>query len=396
MTRVVTGLERLLREGPRAAKLAAPARVGLLAHAASVDAEGRHAIELLSASDAFDLVRIFAPEHGLWGHEQDMETVEDARDPIRGLPVVSLYGQDPSTLRPDPATLAGLDAVLCDLQDVGARYYTFVYTIAHVLEAAAEADVPVVVLDRPNPLGGLVREGPVLSPDQASFVGRFPIPVRHALTAAELARLFQQEFGVPGTLRVVPMEGWRRGAEFESTGLPWVPPSPNMPALSTVRVYPGGCLIEGTELSEGRGTTTPFELVGAPWLDGEALARRMRERRPPDAAFRAASFRPMFQKHAGRACGGVQVIPRGPRFRSFLTYVQLLCAVMRQSPDRFAWRREAYEFESERPAIDLLFGRREIREALEGGADPEELERTWRDQRAAFDEAAHACVLYEA
>ena len=224
-------------------------------------------------------MRLFAPEHGLWGHEQDMEAVADQTDPVSGLPIVSLYGQDAASLEVRAEHLEGLDAIVCDLQDVGTRFYTYVYTVSYVMEAAARSGLPVVVLDRPNPLGGIAVEGPVLDPQLASFVGRYPIPVRHGMTVGELAGLFNDAFGIGCELHVVRMAGWQREMSFEQCGLPWVPPSPNMPAVSTAVVYPGGCLVEGTNLSEARGTTLPFELVGAPWIDGARLAERLRAAR---------------------------------------------------------------------------------------------------------------------
>jgi len=375
---VVTGLERWLAEGPGCAGLDGALRYGFVAHPCSIDARAHHALELLAGSPAGAPARLFAPEHGLWGHEQDMETVGDAVDDWTGLPVVSLYGSDPATLRPTPESLAGLDAVVVDLQDIGSRYYTFIYTMAYVMEAAGEAGLPVVVLDRPNPIGGDRVEGPVLEPGQESFVGRYPLPVRHGMTSGELARLFNGAFGIDCDLRVVEMSGWARWMGFNDTGLPWVPPSPNMPALSTARVYPGGCLIEGTLLSEGRGTTLPFELVGAPGLDAPALARRLRDARIQGAEFRAASFRPMFQKHAGESCTGVQVIVSdGRAFRPFAAYVALLSAIRETGPAQFAWRTETYEFESDRLAIDLLFGNDWLRRGVENGVPVDELAERW-------------------
>ena len=310
--------------------------------------------------------------------------------------MISLYGASADSLRPRRDELLGLDAVVCDLQDVGSRYYTFVYTLAHVMEAAGESGVPVIVLDRPNPLGGEGIEGPRLDPAWSSFVGRYPLPVRHGMTVGELARLFQGEFGVRCELHVVPLGGWRRSMLFEETGLPWVPPSPNMPAPSTARVYPGGCLIEGTNLSEARGTTLPFELCGAPWLDAERLAHALRAEELPGALFRAASFRPMFHKHAGQGCRGVQVIIEDrERFRPFRTYLALIGAARRLAPADFAWRTEVYEFERERLAIDLLLGRAELRDALEAGAALAELEGLWLGDEARFAELRRPYLLYD-
>ena len=392
---VQTGLERWLADGPSCAGLAKKPRYGLLAHPASIDHRGRHSLESLAAAAPGLPSRLFAPEHGLWGHEQDMESVGDAVDPWTGLPVVSLYGTQAGSLRPSPETLDGLDAIVVDLQDVGSRYYTFIYTMAYAMEAAEAAGIPVIVLDRPNPIGGEAVEGPVLEPGWESFVGRYPIPVRHGMTAGELARLFNDAFRIGCDLRVVQMSGWTRGMDFEDTGLPWVPPSPNMPAMSTARIYPGGCLIEGTRLSEGRGTTLPFELVGAPGLDARALAERLRRDAGDGTVFRAASFRPMFQKHAGVACAGIQVIVTDRRrFRPFECYLAILAAVREIDEQSCAWRTETYEFESERLAIDLLFGNGWLREGLETGVAVEDLAARWNAGLEKFRGLREAHLIY--
>ncbi len=382
---VRTGLQRWLSEGPACAGLSEPLRYGLIAHPASIDADGRHALETAESSGAGLPTRLFAPEHGLLGREQDMEAVGEVVDPWTGIPVVSLYGDEASSLRPSPESLEGLDAMVVDLQDVGSRYYTFVYTMAHVMEAAAPLGLPVAVLDRPNPIGGERVEGPILEPGWESFVGRYPLPVRHGMTAGELARWFNETQGIGCDLRVVDMTGWERTMRFDRTGLPWVPPSPNMPTLRTALVYPGGCLIEGTQLSEGRGTTLPFELVGGPGLDARAFAARLRARDLAGVIFRATAFRPMFQKHAGETCHGVQIIVTDDStFRPFETYLAILAAALEVGGGRFAWRTEAYEFETERRAIDLLCGNDWIRAGLESGADLDELAGRWRPALEAF------------
>ena len=388
---VTTGLERWLGgDDP----LGRGARIGLLAHAASIDADAVHATRRILDAGRHRLDRVFAPEHGLWGVEQDMEGVRSDVDPATGVPVVSLYGDDAESLRPGVEHLDGLDAIVCDVQDVGSRYYTFVYTVAHIMEAAGRAGIPVVVLDRPNPIGGSI-EGPVLDPELSSFVGRYPVPVRHGMTVGEIARLARGAFGVRAELHVVPMEGWRPDMHFGDTGLPWVPPSPNMPTPGTALVYPGGCLIEGTNLSEGRGTTSPFELVGAPWLDAERLAASVRRAAGPAARVRAARFRPMFGKHAGRACGGVQVIPADrDAFRPFATYMTLVAEARRQDPESFDWRREPYEFERDRLAIDLLLGRRDLKPLLEADDVAENWDDLWRDELRDFRELRREYSLY--
>ena len=395
MSRVLSGLERFLDPTVATPVISAGARIGLLCHPASIDAEGRHAVERIRRHARYRLVKLFAPEHGVSGEAQDMEAVGETKDAASGLPVVSLYGSDTGSLAPSPADLEGLDAVVCDLQDVGSRYYTFVYTIAHVMEAAGTAGMPVVVLDRPNPIGGIVLEGPVLDPALASFVGRFPIPVRHGMTPGELAQFFRVECDIACDLRVVTMGGWTRGMRFDDTGLPWVAPSPNMPTTRTAEVYPGGCLVEGTNLSEARGTTRPFELVGAPWLPAGDLVRALRKEDPPGCVFRETTFRPAFQKHAGRSCAGLQVhVTSFDAFRPLATYLVLLREAIRVAPGEFDWRREPYEFESRELAIDLLLGSRKVRPMLESGAPLADVEATWSEELTAFRQVRRAHLLY--
>ncbi len=395
MDDVVPGLEILLDGSAPGARLPMRARVGLVAHPASVDRWGRHAVDLILARGELALVRLFAPEHGVRGEAQDMEPVEERRDPASGLPIVSLYGREVATLRPRPEDFEGLDAIVYDLQDVGSRYYTFVTTLSYVMETASTAGLPVWVLDRPNPIGGVDVEGPVLDPSLASFVGRFRLPVRHGMTTGELAGLMNDELGARCELRVVPMSGWKRPMHFEDTGLLWVAPSPNMPTPDTARVYPGGCLVEGTNLSEGRGTTRPFELVGAPWLPGPSLAESLGRSGLEGALFRATWFRPMFHKHAGRTCGGVQVhvADRG-RFRPFRTFLALLLEARRLASEEFDWRREGYEFETERLAMDLLLGREDLRPMIEAGTPIAEMEATWESGLREFLACREAYLLY--
>lgn len=401
MSRVRTGLDLFLDPASDTAGLARGARLGVVAHPASIDAGGRHLVDRLAQDGRFRVTRLFGPEHGVRGEAQDMEAVAEPADRATGLPIVSLYGDSEDSLRPKPEHLAGLDAIVYDLQDVGTRFYTFVYTLSYVLEAAREADIPVVVLDRPNPIGGLAVEGPVLDPAMASFVGRFPLPVRHGMTTGELACLFRDTYSIGGDLRVVPMSGWTRDMYYESTGLPWVLPSPNMPTPDTAQVYPGGCLVEGTNLSEGRGTTRPFELVGAPWIDAAAFADALGHAGDAEGLdgvlFRAAWFRPTFQKHAGRSCGGVQVhvVDRGT-VRPFATFLVLLREARRLAPDLFDWRRERYEFVDDRLAIDLLLGRSDLRPMLEAGASLAEMESAWAPGLSRFLADRASVLLYPA
>jgi uncharacterized protein YbbC (DUF1343 family) len=367
-------------------------RVGLLCHQASVTRELTHAATAIGRLTGTRLACLFAPEHGLTGAAQDQARIASSRTRA-GTRVWSLYGR---RLAPSPAMLRGVDVLVVDLQDIGARYYTFVWTTALVLRACAAFGVPVIVLDRPNPLGGLRVEGNLPDPRYASFVGLYPLPARHGMTIAELAAYLNQEYGLGCDLTVVPMEGWRRVMRWEEAGLPWVAPSPNMPTVATARVYPGGCLVEGTNLSEGRGTTRPFELVGAPFLDGERLARALERRRLPGVRFRAAGFEPAFHKWTRRFCGGVQVhVTDADRFKPFATYLTLIAEARRQAPRHFRWRRPPYEFERRRLPIDLLCGGDTIRKAIERGVPLARLEAGWRAGLARFRRARRPYLLYD-
>jgi uncharacterized protein YbbC (DUF1343 family) len=366
--RVRTGLDRLSQGDEAVMRLLRGRRVGLLAHAASVNRELRHAEPLLAASGA-DLLCLFGPEHGYTGHAQDMKSVSGSA--AAGLPVYSMYGTTFEDLSPRAEWLSGLDAVVIDLQDVGSRYYTFVWSAALMLQACAHAGVQCIVLDRPNPLGGDVLEGREQRAGYRSFVGLYDVPVRHGLTIAEILRMVQALDGIEDSaLEVVPMEGYAREMLFSDTGLPWVLPSPNMPTLETAIVYPGGGLLEGTNLSEGRGTTRPFEIWGAPFVAGEALSRVVEL---DGALLRPLSFEPTFHKHAKLACGGVQVhVSDRAQFRSYAGYLRLIAEVARRAPE-FRFRTEEYEYVSDRPAIDLLTGGDEYRLAVEQDAVSYEL-----------------------
>jgi uncharacterized protein YbbC (DUF1343 family) len=389
MTRVRPGLDVLVSRLPAVLR---GRRVGLLCHQASVTRELTHAVDAIARLRGVRLRALFAPEHGLAGAAQDHARVGSTRDRGTGLPVWSLYDR---RLGPREAELKGLDALVVDLQDVGSRYYTFVWTMVLCLRACARAQIPVVVLDRPNPLGGRVMEGNLPDPRFASFVGLHPLPARHAMTIAELAAYLNETHAIGCDLTLVPMEGWRRAMSWEETGLPWVAPSPNMPTPDTARVYPGGCLIEGTNLSEGRGTTRPFELVGAPFLDGRALARALMRRDLPGVIFRAAAFEPAFHKYRRELCQGVQVhVTDIARFLPFATYLALIVEARRQAPRHFRWRRPPYEFERTRWPIDLLCGGETIRRAIEGDIPLARLERAWRVDLTRFARQRKPYLLY--
>ena len=388
--RVESGLEVLL---DRHLPWLRGRRLGLLAHQASVTRDLAHVAQLLNDLRGVRLARLFAPEHGLWGAAQDHAPVASTRDQVTGLEVWSLYGEQRA---PTPQTLAGLDALVVDLQDVGARYYTFVWTLALAMRECARAGVRVVVLDRPNPLGGDRVEGNVPDPAFASFVGLYPLPARHGFTIGELARRFVLEEGIRCDLTVARMRGWRRAMLWEDTGLPWVPPSPNMPTPDTARVYPGGCLIEGTNLSEGRGTTRPFEWVGAPYLDGHRYAEALDAMSLPGVRFRPARFVPTFHKWAGEVCGGVQIhVTDRRRFRPFRTGVAAISVARRLAPAEFRWKEPPYEFEHQRLPIDILFGTDRIRTQIEGGTDLPVIEATWRTALPLYTRRRRAFMIYD-
>ena len=389
MPPVESGLEVLVR---RQRSLLRGQRVALVAHQASIDSRYHHAIPLLREMRGVRLRTLLAPEHGLWGAPQDHIWIDGTRDPATGLPVWSLYG---ARREPSDAMLENLDAVVIDLQDVGSRYYTFIWTMALVMRACARCGVCVVVLDRPNPLGGAILEGNVADPTFASFVGLYPLAIRHGLTIGEIAGYLNEHHGIGCRLTVVPMRGWRRRMLWEDTGLPWVPPSPNMPTLDTALVYPGGCLIEGTNLSEGRGTTRPFEWIGAPYLDADRYAVALERERLPGVRFRPARFLPTFHKWAGKLCGGVQIhVTDAARFKPFLTGLAEIAVARRLAPRGFAWRRPPYEFERKRMPIDILCGTDTIRRAIEKGTPLPSIERAWQRDLERWKRLRAGYLLY--
>lgn len=370
-------------------------RVGLVCNPTAVDRELRHAADLLHAAPGLELALLFGPEHGVRGDAQYMATVGDERDRRTAVPVRSLYGKTADSLKPRPEDLAGLDALVFDVQDVGARYYTYQATMMLCLEAAAAAGVAFVVLDRPNPIGGALVEGPALRPGFESFCGLHDLAPRHGLTVGELAELFRAERKLDVELSVVECQGWRRGMAQRKTGLPWVFPSPNMPTPETALVYPGMCLLEGTNLSEGRGTTRPFELFGAPWLDAERLAGDLADDGLPGVRFRPASFVPTWDKHAGERCHGVELFVRDPEaFRPFRTGLACVRAARAQYPARFRWRTEAYEYVEGVPAFDLLCGSARERVAIERGATTAEMARAYGPEERAFARRRRGYLRY--
>lgn len=386
---VRTGLDRLV-SGDAGTHLRAAA-TGLIMHPASVTGGLVPAVDAL-LSAGFRLRSLFGPQHGARGEKQDnMIESEHFADPRTGLPVHSLYSD---VRKPTPEMLTGLDAVLFDLQDVGVRVYTFVWTMALAMEACAEAGVRFVVLDRPNPVGGLVREGPVLRAGFESFVGLHPIPLRHGLTAGELARWLNQARGIGCDLEVIPMEGWTRDMFWEETGLPYVLPSPNLPTPDSCIVYPGMVLVEGTNLSEGRGTTRPFEFVGAPYVDPYALAEALAPEDVAGCRLRPCFFEPTFQKHAGVLCGGVQIHVDDRRtFRSVRTAVGLFRAMRGLFPEHFGWRPPPYEYEERLMPIDILWGHDGLRTGVDGGARVSEILQGTDQECAVFGREAEGFLL---
>ena len=379
----VLGIEVLLAEP---LTLLRGKRIGLITNPTGVDRELRSSIDLLAKHPDLQLVALFGPEHGVRGNAQAGEKVGASVDAATGLPVFSLYGEH---REPTAEMLQGIDVLLFDIQDVGARFYTYPYTLAGAMRAARRAGIPVVVLDRPNPIGGVHVEGPMLQPEYASFVGEFPIPVRHGMTMGELARLFNDAFAIGAELHVVPVEDWNRSVAEPGHSLHWVPPSPNMPTPDTALVYPGTALFEGTNVSEGRGTTRPFEIIGAPFILAEALANHMNNLGLPGVRFRPVWFTPTFSKHAGALCGGVQIhVTDREAYLPFRTGLSLLKAIHDLHP-------QAFRFEPGTPPFfDKLAGNGWIRQGIEEGESVDAMEARWAPELRSFEEVRRRYLLY--
>lgn len=382
---MLTGLDVLLDEGvPELAGM----RCGLITNHTGVDRHLRSIIDLLLEHDGIALVALLGPEHGVRGEAQAGAEVSGAVDQRTGLPVHSLYGE---TLAPTPAMMQGLDALIFDIQDAGVRFYTYVSTMINAQEAAASAGLRFVVLDRPDPIGGMRVEGNMLDPGFASFVGAHPVPIRYGLTVGELARMVAADREWPEPI-VVPMRGWEREWWFDQTGLPWVFPSPNLPTLDAMTLYPGTCLVEGVNISEGRGTTRPFELIGAPWLDPFSFAEQMERRDLPGVAFRPTWFTPMFSKHANVSCGGVQIhILDRKAMRPVELGMHLLHVLRAMAPGAFAWRtgRDGNH------ALDLLLGSDLPRRMLDAGDSVEQITAGWEEEARAFEDRRRPYLLYD-
>ncbi len=385
MNRVQLGCELLFSS---AAHTIRGRRVGLITNHSGVDSQLRATADKLHQSQLCELVALYGPEHGIRGAAQDGEKVDNAADPRTGVPVYSLYGQ---TREPDPTMLEGVELMLFDIQDVGARFYTYLYTMSRSMAACAKADIPFLVLDRPNPIGGIEIAGNLLDPNFASFVGLYPIPVRYGLTIGEIARLFNQEYALGAELGVVAMEGWQRSAYWRDTGLPWVPPSPNMPSPETAVVYPGTCFFEGTNLSEGRGTAKPFEQFGAPFVDGAQLAGTLGDLDLPGVSFRPVYFQPSASKYAGEICQGVQVhVLDHATFDPIRTGFEALAAVHRLYPSEFSWHIPQGGIHN----FDHLAGTDLIRGALDQNIPSAELFACWDEQLQSFAETRRRYLAY--
>jgi len=379
-TSVRVGLDLFEKNWPQKLK---GTRVGLLVHPASVNRKLEHAVNLFIKSKKLDLQALFGPQHGIRGETQDnMVEWKGFRDAHTKLPIFSLYGH---TRKPEPSMLKDIDVMVIDMQNVGSRYYTFIWTMELCMQACLEMNKSVVVLDRPNPIGGHITEGPVLDTTYASFVGLRPLPVRHGMTIGEIGNYLRNEFYPSLDFHVIPMQGWKRKIWFNDTGLPWVMPSPNMPTLDTAAVYPGTCLLEGTNLSEGRGTTRPFEIFGAPFIDPEILVSHLNQFRLHGVVFRPIYFQPTFQKHAGKLCRGAQIhIVNREKFKPFKTGIAILKIIHDLYPEHFEWKQPPYEYETEKMPIDILAGTDKLRKGIEKDGKLDQMEEWWQEQCQQF------------
>src|ERR1041385_575475 len=387
---VQLGLEKLLEE--RHAEIRG-ARVGLICNQASVDHGYRHAADLLPNHPDIELCSLFGPQHGIRGDVQDnMIEAGHSIDRKTGLPVHSLYSE---TREPTDAMLQGIDVLVFDMQDVGCRIYTFVYTLANCMRAAQRLGKKVVVCDRPNPINGVSVAGNILEPEYASFVGQFPLPTRHGMTVGELARMFNDHFNINCDLEVVPMNGWRREFWHDDTDAPWVLPSPNMPTLDSATVFPGTVHFEGTQVSEGRGTTRPFELIGAPYIDADAYADKLNALNLPGVFFRSCGFQPTFQKHAGVTCGGVQIhVTDRDQFEPVFMGVAMVKLVHDMYPNEFRWKVPPYEYVYDKNPFDVITGTNKIREAFEQGLELDAIRESWERPLLEFKQLRESFLIY--
>lgn len=392
MTRkeIKLGLEKLLEDN---LALLQGARVGLVCNQASVNHGLRHAADVLYEHPEVQLAALFGPQHGIRGDVQDnMIETEHTVDRETGLPIYSLYSE---TREPTEAMFKNVDVLVVDLQDVGCRIYTFAYTMANCMIAARKFGKKVIVCDRPNPINGKDVAGNVLEAKQASFVGQYAIPTRHGMTIGELARMFNGHFALNCEFEVISMEGWERELWHDQTDAPWVLPSPNMPTVDSATVFPGTVHFEGTQLSEGRGTTRPFELVGAPYVDPEEYARQLNALELPGVIFRSCIFRPTFQKHSGASCGGVQIhVPDRETFEPVITGFAMVKLAHDLYPAEFRWKQPPYEYVYDRNPFDVIAGSSSIRESIESGSSLETIQSSWNDELERFKRVRENYLLY--
>lgn len=389
---MLTGLDRL----PTIAKKGLKGkRVGLLAHPASINSQRRHIIDVLREIKDVRVVQLFGPEHGIRGLAQDMEPVVSSVDSNTNLPVTSLYGKTLDSLTPRQEDLKDIETLIIDLQDIGTRYYTYIYTMAFCMRACATAKKDVWVLDRPNPINGIDIDGKILRKGFESFVGMYPLPIRHGMTIGELAQYFNEEGGIGCRLKVIEMEGWKREWFFDQTRLPWVNPSPNMRNLTSALLYPGLCLLEATNISEGRGTGGPFEYVGAPFIKPKELIERLKTFSLPSVDFSPLSFVPKIQKWAGMECHGVKVhVTDRMTISPILVGIALIQSIHDLYPKDFRWREAPYEFVTDIPAIDLLSGDDQLRHDIEEGNGLDQIEASWRGECEDFRKKRKKYLLY--
>lgn len=390
MRRIRLGLERLLTER---IELLRGARVGLICNQASVDHGFQHAADLFHANPGTKLAALFGPQHGIRGDVQDnmIETAHSI-DRETGVAVYSLYSE---TREPTEAMLREVDVLVFDMQDVGCRIYTFVYTMANCMRAAKKLGKQVIVCDRPNPINGVDVSGNLLEPEWASFVGQFPLPTRPGLTTGELARVFNEHFAIGCDLEVIPMDGWTRECWMDETDAPWVMPSPNMPTPDTAAVFPGSVHFEGTQLSEGRGTTRPFELVGAPYVIPEEYARQLNSIGLPGVYFRGCVFQPTFQKHANVSCGGVQIhVTNRREFEPVIAGVAMVKTAYDMYGEHFRWKEPPYEYVYDRNPFDVIAGTDRLRTEIEGGVSLDSIEASWKEPVRNFKAMREHFLLY--
>jgi uncharacterized protein YbbC (DUF1343 family) len=388
--RIRPGIEVLIND--KHASLAGQ-RIGLVCNQASVFADLKHAADVFFENPDINLTTLFGPQHGIRGDVQDnMIETDHAVDPHTGVWIYSLYSE---TREPTEKMLENVDTIVFDLQDVGCRIYTFNYTMANCMRAAKKYGKRVVVCDRPNPINGVSLEGNVTETEFTSFVGQFEIPTRHGMTTGELAKLFNEHFGIGCDLEVIPMDGWRREMWFEDTGLPWVMPSPNIPTVDTCVVFPATVHVEGTEMSEGRGTTRVFELNGAPYIDPWAWVAELDKFNFPGVTFRQTYFQPTFQKHARVTCGGLQLhVTDRETFTPVIVGIAMIKTAYDLYPGQFQWKQEAYEYEFDKNPFDVVSGTDTIRKAIEKGISLKEIEDSWLAGLKDFEKTRGAFLMY--